>query len=50
MFIELLRNRRSIRKFKDQPVEQEKIDTLIEAVLRSPSARGLTPWNFFVIT
>jgi nitroreductase len=50
MFIELLRNRRSIRKFKDQPVEQEKIDTLIEAVLRSPSSSGLTPWNFFVIT
>ncbi len=49
MFIELLRNRRSIRKFKDQPVEQKKIDTLIEAVLRSPSSRGLTPWNFVVV-
>ncbi len=50
MLIELLRNRRSIRKFKDQPVEQEKIDSLIEAVLRSPSSRGLTPWSFVVIT
>lgn len=49
MFIDLLRKRRSIRQFTDQAIEQEKIDTLIEAVLRSPSSRGLSPWEFHVI-
>ena len=50
MFIDLLRTRRSIRKFQDQPVEKEKIDLLLEAVLRSPSSRGLRPWEFVVVT
>lgn len=50
MFIQLLRKRRSIRRFEDRSVEQEKLDTLIEAVLRSPSSRGLNPWEFVVVT
>ena len=33
--IELLRNRRSIRKYTDQDIEPEKIEILKEAVLRS---------------
>ncbi len=49
MFIDLMRNRRSIRKFKDKEVEQEKIDILIEAMLRSPSSRSLNPWHFVVV-
>jgi len=32
-FIELLRKRRSIRKFTTQKVEKDKIDELIKAVL-----------------
>jgi nitroreductase len=50
MFIDLLRTRRSIRRFQDRPVEQEKIDLLIEAMLRSPSSRSLNPWEFVVVT
>lgn len=49
MFIDLLRKRRSIRHFLEQPVEQEKIDLLVEAMLRSPSSRGLNPWEFVVV-
>lgn len=49
MFIDLLRKRRSIRQFQDRAVEQEKIDLLIEAVLRSPSSRSLNPWEFVVV-
>lgn len=49
MFIEILKKRRSIRKYKDKPVEPEKIDTLIEAALRSPSSRSLNPWQFIVV-
>jgi nitroreductase len=41
---------RSIRKFLAKPVEDEKIDLLIEAALRSPSSRGFNPWKFVVVT
>lgn len=50
MFLELLENRRSIRKFKARPIEKEKIDLLIEAALRSPSSRSLNPWEFIVVS
>ena len=49
MFIDLLRKRRSIRQFEDKAVEQEKIDILLEAALRSPSSRSLYPWEFVVV-
>lgn len=49
MFLDLISSRRSVRKFKNQPVEKEKIDLLIEAALRSPSSRGINPWRFIVI-
>jgi nitroreductase len=50
MFMDLLRRRRSIRRFADQPVEPEKIDLLVEAALRAPSSRGINPWEFVVVT
>lgn len=50
MMLDLLRKRRSIRQFEDRPVEKEKVDQLLEAVLRSPSSRGRNPWEFVVIT
>ena len=50
MLLELLRKRRSVRQFAEQPVEKEKIDKLIEAALRSPSSRSLNPWHFIVVT
>jgi nitroreductase len=50
MFIELVTKRRSIRRYEDRPVEKEKIDLLVETVLRAPSSRGLNPWEFIVIT
>jgi nitroreductase len=49
MLIELLRSRRSIRAFSDQPVEQEKLDLLIEALLRAPAQQGKPPWAFVVV-
>lgn len=50
MFFDLIKNRRSIRKYKSKPVEQEKIDLLIEAALRAPSSRSINPWEFVVVT
>ena len=48
--LKLLRKRRSIRKFTDQPVESDMIDALIEAAVRTPSSRGRNPWDFIIVT
>jgi nitroreductase len=50
MFIDLVRIRRSIRKYQRKPVEKEKIDLLVETALRAPSSRGFNPWEFVVVT
>ncbi len=50
MLIELLRARRSIRRFTDQPVADEQVDLLIEAGLRAFSSKGNNPWEFVVVT
>lgn len=49
MFMPMIRKRRSIRHFEDKPVEEEKIDRLIEAALRPPSSMGKMPWSFIVV-
>jgi nitroreductase len=48
--LEILQKRRSVRLFQNRLVEAEKIDTLTEALLRSPSSRGRNPWEFVVVT
>ena len=50
MVMSLIQKRRSIRKFKTNPVEPEKVDMMVEAALRAPSSRGLQPWEFVVVT
>ena len=44
--IELLRARRSVRRFTEEPVSGSDREVLEEAALRSPSSRGLNPWQF----
>jgi len=50
MFLPLIQNRRSIRKYKDKAVEAETIDLLVEALLRAPTSMGKNSWNFVVVT
>jgi len=50
MFLKLIRNRRSIRTFKDKPVGEDNVKLIVEAALRSPSSRGLNPWEIIVVT
>jgi len=47
--IEILRQRRSIRKYQDKKIEPGKIDILKEMILRSPSSRNLKPWQFIFV-
>ncbi|MGV8126585.1 MAG: nitroreductase family protein [Methanothrix sp.] len=48
--LEILRDRRSIRRYKDRQIEEEKIEQLKEAALRAPSSRGINPWRFVFVT
>ena len=48
--LDILRDRRSIRKYKDRQIEAEKIEQLKEAALRAPSSRGINPWRFVFVT
>jgi nitroreductase len=50
MFLSLAQKRRSIRKYIDKEVEAEKIDSIVEAVLRAPTSRGKNSWEFVVVT
>ena len=47
--LDLLMKRRSIRKYKQEPVEVAKLEKIIQAALLSPSSRGRTPWEFVVV-
>ncbi|MBI9051017.1 MAG: nitroreductase family protein [Anaerolineaceae bacterium] len=42
-------NRRSIRKFKQQPVPNNMIEVLLKAAMAAPSAMNNQPWEFVVI-
>jgi len=46
--IDKVLNRRSIRKFKNEPVSEEVIDKILEAGRRAPSATNQQPWHFVV--
>ncbi|KPU43390.1 NADPH-flavin oxidoreductase [Oxobacter pfennigii] len=48
--LDLLKKRRSIRKFEPKEVEKEKIDTILKAALLAPSSRALRPWEFIAVT
>ncbi|MBN2414742.1 nitroreductase family protein [bacterium] len=45
----LLRERQSIRSYTDKPVDPGTIDLLKEALLLSPSSRGIRPWRFVFV-
>jgi coenzyme F420-0:L-glutamate ligase/coenzyme F420-1:gamma-L-glutamate ligase len=46
---DLIRTRRSIRRYTDQPVPSQLIDQLLEAAIWAPSAHNRQPWRFVVI-
>ena len=48
-FMELARARYSVRKFTDQAVEQEKLDTILEAGRIAPTARNFQPQKVYVL-
>jgi len=47
--LDLIKSRRSVRKFHQQKVEREKILKCVEAACYAPSAEHSQPWRFLVI-
>ena len=47
--IKEIKMRRSIRKYVDQPVEDEKIIQLLESARLAPSGSNTQPWHFIVV-
>lgn len=47
---QVIRDRRSIRKYKDTPVEREKIEQILEAARLAPSWKNMQCWRYLVIT
>ncbi len=48
--IENIKNRRSIRKYKDKAIPKNLIEEIIEAGRYAPSSHNSQPWRFIVVT
>lgn len=48
-FQQLVRFRRSMRRFADRPVEKETLEKLVDAARYAPSAGNGQPWHFYAV-
>ncbi|MCX8059425.1 MAG: nitroreductase family protein [Spirochaetes bacterium] len=48
-FEEIVKKRRSIRKYKNKKIEDEKIKVILEAARLAPSAKNEQNWKFIVV-
>ncbi len=48
--LDVIRTRKSIRRYKDTAVESEKLNNVLEAARLAPSARNLQDWKFIAVT
>jgi nitroreductase len=46
---EVIRGRRAIRDYTDQPIDKTAVTTLLQAAIKAPSAINQQPWAFVVI-
>jgi nitroreductase len=49
-FFDVIKNRHSIRTFSDQPVEDEKLQQILELANLAPSAGNLQAYEIYVVT
>ena len=45
-----IESRRSVRRFKPDPVPQEAVEHILKVASRAPSGNNIQPWNVFVLT
>ena len=48
-FLDLVEARRSVRSYRTQVVEREKVEYLLECARLAPSAVNFQPWRLFVV-
>jgi len=48
--LEIIAGRKSVRKYLNRPVEEEKITALLKAGMAAPSGKDTRPWTFLVVT
>ena len=49
-FLDVIKDRRSIRKYKQELVPQEVFQRILETVIYAPSAHNAQPWRFIIMT
>ena len=47
--LDIIKKRQSIRKYQDKPVEEEKLQLILEAARLAPSSSNSQPWHFIVV-
>lgn len=47
--LELLKSRRSIRKYENKSIEKNQIEELMKCALLSPTSKNSRPWEFIVV-
>jgi nitroreductase len=48
-FHAVVANRRSVRAFRSDPIEPERLNRVLEAARLAPSAKNIQPWKFVVV-
>ncbi|PKK88697.1 MAG: hypothetical protein CVV64_17800 [Candidatus Wallbacteria bacterium HGW-Wallbacteria-1] len=48
--LSVIHSRKSVRKYTDKAVEEEKMDKLVRAGMAAPTAADKRPWDFVVVT
>ena len=48
-FLDLVKARKSVRRYQDRPVARELIDQCLEAARLAPSSCNSQPWSFLVV-
>lgn len=50
VLLDIVKKRRSVRKYKDKAVGSKAIDRIIEAASFAPSGMNMQPWKFVIIS
>jgi nitroreductase len=49
-FVRILKDRRSVRQYKDKPINKRTLEEILDCARLAPSARGIQHWVFVVVT
>ena len=47
--LDIIKKRQSVRKYQDRPVEDEKLQQILEAARLAPSSSNSQPWHFIAV-